>query len=154
MSQETSTGKGKISSDVMIGIVLIVLSIAVFIGAGRFPEAARRLPMLSAVLLIVLSVILIVRSFLRTAADKKTGSTEPVLFPWKTTKYALITFALTGLYIFLMEHVDFFIATVLFVPAMMIFMRVKKKAVIILCTAGITLFCWFMFVNQLHIRMP
>ena len=154
MSQEANAGKGRISSDVVIGIALIVLSVAVIIGAGSFPEAARRLPVLSAVLLIVLSAVLIVRSLLRTAAEKKKGGAVPALFPWKTTKYALITFALTGLYIFVMERVDFFVATVLFVPVMMIFMRVKKKTVIILCTAGITLFCWFMFVNQLNIRMP
>lgn len=145
---------GRVDPDVFIGLILIVFSVAAMVNAQTFPTAAKRFPMIACTLLIVLSLILVVRGLRRSTAIRKSGGTIPRLFPWNTAKYALITFLLTGIYITLVERIDFFIATIIFVPAMMIFMRVKKKWVIILSTAGITLFCWFMFVNQLHIRMP
>lgn len=151
---KSSNGGGKVHFDVYIGLVLIAFSTAAAINALSFPTAAKRFPILSCVLMTVLSLILIVRGLRRSGAIRKAGAAIPKLLPWSTTKYALITFLMTGVYIYLMEHVDFFVATVIFVPAMMLFMRVKKKWVIVLSTAGITFFCWFMFVYQLHIRMP
>lgn len=144
------SGGTKINVDFCIALVIIALSIAALIYTKTFPEAARRFPSISCYLLIGLSVILLIRSFTKGG----NGMKGFLIFPWKTLKYALITFAMTGIYIFLMEKVNFFVATVFFVPAMMVFMRVKSKWTIILSTAGITLFCWFMFVNQLNIRMP
>jgi len=151
---DKTPGGGKVDHDVYIGLVLIAFGIAGIVNAQAFPPAAKRFPMLACGLMIVLSLILVIRGLRRGAAIRKGGGTIARLFPWDTAKYALITFLMTGIYIALVEHVDFFVATVIFVPAMMIFMRVKKKWVIVLSTAGITFFCWFMFVNQLHIRMP
>lgn len=154
VNENTPNRGGKVHSDVYIGLVLIALCAAAATMAMKFPPAARRFPLLSCGLMVILSVVLIMRGLRRSAALRSSGHPIPKLLPWSTTKYALATFVMTGIYIFLMEQVDFFVATVVFVPAMMLFMRVKKKWVIVLSTAGITLFCWFMFVYQLNIRMP
>lgn len=145
---------GKVDYDVYIGLVMILFSVAAMINARTFPTAAKRFPILACILVIVLSVLLIIRGISRSAAIRQKGESIPKLLPWNTTKYALITFLITGGYIALVEYVDFFVATIIFVPTLMVFMRVKKKWIIILSTAGITFFCWFMFVYQLHIRMP
>ena len=153
MNNEPKKG-GKVDFDVYIGIALIILCAAAAFNALSFPVAARRFPLLACLLLTILSVILIVRGVRRSVAIRQAGGVITPLLPWKTTKYALVTFAMTGAYIFVMEKVDFFVATVIFVPAMMLFMRVKKAWIIALSTVGITFFCWFMFVYQLNIRMP
>ena len=140
----------KLNVDAVIAIAMIVLSAAALVYAKQFPEVARRFPRIACYLLLGLSVILLIRSFTKGEANMKLA----LIFPWASVKYALITFAITGVYIFLMENVNFFIATALFVPIMMIFMRVRKKSAICIATAGTVLFCWFMFVNQLNIRMP
>lgn len=146
---ERSNGR-KLNIDFCISIAMIGLSVATLVYARTFPEAARRFPSIACYLLMGLSVILLIRSFTKGEAKMELA----LIFPWASLKYALITFVITGVYIYLMENVSFFIATALFVPAMMVFMRVKNKWAIVLSTAGTVLFCWFMFVNQLNIRMP
>lgn len=140
--------------DVYYGLVFVALAIFAAMEAFSFPIAARRLPIISCILLTFLSAILIIRGILKGNRQKQEGQEIKKLLPWKTAKYALITFGMTGLYILIMDKINFYIATVLFVPGMMLFMRVRNKWVIIGCTVGITLFCWYMFDFQLNIRMP
>ncbi|WP_221037982.1 tripartite tricarboxylate transporter TctB family protein [Gelria sp. Kuro-4] len=104
------------------------------------PEAAIY-PRTLMVIIVALSVFLFI-SDLRRPKDVS----------WKWVP--LITFAVCLGYFFLLYLVGFGIATAIFLPTLMYIQGVRKWLTIALCTLGVELFIYFVFVIELHVPLP
>ena len=140
-----------ITSDLVISLVLLFGGIWLIYYATQIPVIARRFVIVTACLLIIISVLLIISNIKKTlrgeGIDKK-------IYKWSQMQYSLALWFITLGYIVLINLISFFPATAIIVPAMMFFLGVRSWKIILFSTIGINLFVYLLFVVQLRIPMP
>ncbi len=82
----------------------------------------------------------------RREAEAETGSRNPRRF------WALLV--LLGLYSWALGPFGFFAASVVFLPLTMVAMGARRPLPVVLTTAGILLFVYFVFVHLLEVHLP
>lgn len=66
----------------------------------------------------------------------------------------LITLALTALYVALFIYINFFVATAVFVPLLMLLFGERKMITILCTTVGLELFVYLVFMKLLSVHFP
>ena len=97
---------------------------------------------------ILLGLILIVISIINA---KKPAGKEVKLREFVNP---MIMLGIIVVYVLLMTTIGFFPATLLFMPAAMLYMGYKKPLPMICVTIGMNLFIWVLFVYSLKVRLP
>jgi putative tricarboxylic transport membrane protein len=141
----------KLSTDVYIGIIMVIFGLLVAILSWDLPESPRRFPLMASGMFIFLALLILYQGIKKTRYFQ--GESKSV-YQWAQTKYAFIMLLMIIAYVVLINLISFFPATVFFVPAAMIYMKVRKWQVIVLSTLSLNLFIWWLFVLQLQIRLP
>lgn len=143
--------KSKLHADVYAGIVMILF--AVFWGkiAIGFPEVPRRFPLFIAFAFAIIGALVALGGFRKMRAA---GGETVSPFSWSKFKYVAVGFAMTAAYAFLMSAIHFFPATLIFVPALMLFMRVRKPILLIATDLILNGFLYLMFIVLLKIQLP
>ena len=97
---------------------------------------------------ILLGLILIVISIINA---KKPAGKEVKLREFVNP---MIMLGIIVVYVLLMTTIGFFPATLLFMPAAMLYMGYKRPLPMICVTIGMNLFIWVLFVYSLKVRLP
>ncbi len=117
----------------------------------------RAFPLLLGIILVVLSAIMVVRSFFESeGADRAPahGPAEPSA-SWFEAKVAGGVFLFIVLYGFFLERLGFRIATAALVAAAMVGpLKIRNPLLIILFSVGMAVGCWLVFNKLLGAYMP
>ena len=143
--------KKHLHADVIAGGIMIVFALIWGKIALGFPEIPRRFPLFVSVAFIFLGAIILIGGIRKTNSnDEKTVS--PI--SWTKFKYVIAGFVIIAGYAFLMGTIHFFPATLIFVPAMMLYLRIRNPIQIVLTDLALNGFLYWMFIIMLKIKLP
>lgn len=140
----------KIQDNVYIGVILLLFSSFFFSETFKMKEGTARFPRIILGIFVFLSICLIIKGIIET----KKGKTVVRGLPLKVIDYPFAVFFIIVIYTALINFIGFFPSTVLFVPCLMYFYRVRQWKTILLTTAGINVFIYVLFVMELNVTLP
>lgn len=140
-----------IHNDVYIGTFTFLLGAVLFCFSLNMPSVPRRFSLIVTGLFCIMSVALIITGILKM---RKLGYIKEKLYSLQQTKYSYCIFSMTLVYVTMLNLISFFPATIIYIPILMLFMRVKSWIAILLTTISINVFVWFLFVVQLKVSLP
>ncbi|NLZ53977.1 MAG: tripartite tricarboxylate transporter TctB family protein [Thermoanaerobacteraceae bacterium] len=150
---KTSVNKCEINIDVFLGIFLSIFSLVFLHESSKIHPEAARFPKL------ILSISLIFSIFLTIYGMRKTLNTKlklksDTLLNFEVIQMPLAVFVIIAVYILLIKHIGFFVSTILFVPALMVFYGVRNIHLILLTDVLLNLFVYVFFVKILNVIFP
>ena len=134
--------KRKINSDIVIGILLVVVSAAIFATASGYPEGAALYPKGLAVLIALFSVSIIWTGFKKSAA----GETGEEAVTFDLVKQPVLVYLFMALYIAGFRFLGFFVATPVFIFSVLLYLKAGSWKRCLLVSAIFTLLCYIGFV--------
>ena len=146
--------KKKLHIDVYAGIVMIAFAAWWILEASKFPVVPRRFPMFVGIAFALVAVLIIIGGIKKSKASWTANEEPKAVIQWSGFKYTLIGFAGIVLYAVAINYIHFFPATLIFVPLMMLFLRVRKWYQIVLTDLILNGLIWLVFVYELKITLP
>ena len=153
--------------ELFIGIILIVLSAAIYYQGGNLPQfgdvnmTAGSYPRLIALFLGGMSLILVIMKIKELIKRSKEGevlvSRERIKKGLADYRYVIITFVNLGAYVLLMRTIGFLVTTLAFIigTALCIGPRRPKDIIRVSVTAAaVTFGAYYFFQNLLYVRFP
>ena len=134
--------------DLVIGLVTIALGVFFWTYTPKFSDVSKTFSRFVLALFIGLGVILCVISLINR--NKPSGKEVSV----KEFKNPLLMYIIIVIYVLIMDKLGFFASTILFMPAVMLFMGYRKPIPMVCVTAGMTGFIYVLFVLELKVRLP
>ena len=134
--------------DLVIGLLTIALGVFMWAQTPGFTLESKQFCRFVLALFILMGVLLCVLSLINA---KKPAGKEVKIGEFKNP---LLMYAIIIVYVLLMPVIGFFPATLLFMPAAMIYMGYKRPIPIICVTAGMNIFIWVLFVYSLKVSLP
>ena len=134
--------------DLVIGLVTIAFGVFMWAQTPKFTPESKQFCRFVLALFILMGVILCVLSLIN--AKKPTGKEVKI----GEFKNPILMYLIIVVYVLLMTRIGFFPATLLFMPAAMIYMGYKRPLPIICTTIGMNLFIWVLFVYSLKVSLP
>lgn len=145
--------KRKILKEVWIGLGLTLFSLFFLSEANKLMKAAAKYPKFILTTLLVLSAALLVQSIYYSAfPDKQKKTSAPLEIG--VFKFPMLVSLLVVLYVVLFNVTNFFVATAIFVPLMMLLYGERRMLRILAVTVGLELFVWLVFVQMLNVHFP
>ncbi|MBO6041083.1 MAG: tripartite tricarboxylate transporter TctB family protein [Oscillospiraceae bacterium] len=148
--------KKKISvvREVWLGLFLMAFSGFFLKQCDNINQKAAQYPRIILTILLVFSAALFLQgvwySFRPEAYREKYGKNMQAV-NWNVVFHPLVVFAAAAVYLALFHFTNFFIATAVFVPVIMLIFRERRVLPILLTTVGLELFVYLMFVKLLHV---
>ncbi len=149
--------------DRIAGILLIVFAAFIYWQSCRLPEPLLQdklgpdaLPKLYAIILGSLGLIISAKGFFKATEKNKRISPDWKTW-WHDYRFVVFSFVMFFVYIQAMKYAGFLIATLLYLPAMMLVIGSRnKKSVLtaVITTACVTLGIFFSFTYLLNIFLP
>jgi hypothetical protein len=143
----------RIHQDVYISVLLYIVSIFFLVISLRLPKNSAIFPVLLIVAFAILNTSLLINGIKKT---KVIWNEEPNFvnsINWKVIKKPLIVFVIVVLYSILFRFTNFFIATTIFMIALMKFYKVKSWVNIILITISLNIIIYVGFVKMLNVLL-
>jgi len=136
--------------DLVIGILVMALGIFMwtYTMGPRVSDANKSFSRFVLALFIGLGLILTVISIVN---GKKPRGKEVSI---KEFRNPMIMYLLIIVYVLLMTKLGFFSASILFMPAVMLYMGYRKPIPLVCVTAGMLAFIYVLFVVQLKVKLP
>ena len=136
--------------DLVIGLITIALGgfLWTYTNGPNVSDANKLFSRFVLALFIGLGAILCVISLINA---KKPGGKEVAVREFKNP---LIMYALILVYVFLMNTIGFFVASAIFMPAVMFYMGYRKPIPMVCVTFGMLAFVWLLFVVELKVSLP
>lgn len=130
--------------DFFIGVFLIVFASAYFYETFQFlSSGAALVPRIYAVILIVFSLLLIVRSFF-TKQRYESGNIKRIV----------IAMAMFFIYIVTIPWLGFYLSSSLFILALLLFRKVKNVYILVGVPVGSSVFIYLFFQKALNVPVP
>lgn len=144
----------KIFKEVWIGLCLTLLSIYLLFEIRNIPAVPARYPRVILIVLLALSAALTIQSIWFSIRPEKAAGKTSAPVPLSETTFPLAVFGLLVVYLALFHFTNFFIATAIFVPVMMLLYGQRKVLPILLVTVGLELFVYLVFMKLLNVYFP
>lgn len=147
--------KIKIKTNLVTGIIMALFSIFMLVvmpNQVRVPKfdsgapSPRIIPGVCLVIILICSIILIIQSLV----FKKEKVVE---FEWKNEKPAILLIALLCLYVFLIIHIGFILASAI-VFSVILFYSGERKPFIYIFTIALAVGVYFLFSYVFHVSLP
>lgn len=138
--------------DFYTAIGMILFSGAVFVFSNStIPGEAAYLPKMLAVFMLAMGAITLYNAM--RMATKAKAENEPYTYKIKSdeVKIPLITFAMIAAYLLAFQYLGYYVATAIFLIALLRYLRAGSWKKIILITVGYTALCFLLFSVILHI---
>ncbi|MBQ6292993.1 MAG: tripartite tricarboxylate transporter TctB family protein [Lachnospiraceae bacterium] len=139
--------KGRIQ-DLVIGVIAVAIGIFLFIQTKDFPGVTQLFSRIVLIIFLVIGAVLVLTSLIN---GKKPGPEEVHI---KDFKNPMLIFLIILVYVIMIDKIGFFVASAVIMPALMLFMGYRKPIPMIATTIGTLGFIYFLFVTQLHVRLP
>jgi hypothetical protein len=145
--------KGKINTDVIIGIVVLAAGAFLMMNAmtTQSPEA-RQFPVMILIVFMILGAVLLIGGLRAKPEDAEGEAKGPSML--ETVKYPMICFAIIVLYIIAIDIIGFIIPSLLVTAGLMWFNFERNKLALILIPCGLVGFLYVLFTFILHTKMP
>lgn len=132
-------------------IVFVFLALLIPITL-KFPRDSAIFPMMLIIGIGILNTILLFNTLKKMKKNSETG-VEYNRIKWEIIKKPLVVFLLTVVYAFLFDKTNFFIATTIYMIALMKYYKVKSSKVIILVTVITNIIIYVSFSMGLHVPL-
>lgn len=140
----------------VIACIFIAVSVYAFIEAGTFPPGSNGalgpgfFPRALAVLVVFLSALQLITSARSTVPE---GQEEVTLFRKENLK---VWIALAGVifYVWTLKFIGFKIMTPVYLFGMLLYFKVKNKAILACVPIGVTVVLYIIFSMVLHVQLP
>ena len=143
--------------EVWLGLALTAFSAFFLQQTSTINKRAQQYPRIILTVLLILSLALLIQgiyySFHYENYLKRYGKSTKSI-EWGVVTHPLLVFGLTVLYLALFHFINFFVATAIFVPLVMLLFGERKVLPILLTTVGLEVFVYFVFVRLLHVYFP
>lgn len=146
--------KKKLHIDIYAGLVMIAFAAWWLIEAAKFPVVPRRFPMFVGIAFMLVSVLIIIGGIKKSKAAGNSEENQKPVIQWSGFKYTLLGFGLIVAYALAINYIHFFPATAIFVPVLMILLRVRKWYQIVLTDLILNGLIYLVFVVELQITLP
>ena len=139
--------------DVYISVVLYLVSIFFLIQSLKLPSDSAMFPILAIVAFAILNTIVLFDGIKKTKAmwNEEPGSINTI--NCNIIKKPLVVFVLTVIYAILFKYTNFFIATTIYMIALMKFYKIKSWLNIISITTAFNIVIYIGFVKMLHVPL-
>ena len=137
-----------------VGVVVFMYAVCgLFLGmSGSLSDSSRTYPLFSIALLFGLTTLYLLNMVVKAKKYGVESGTEELLEGFEGLQL-LVCIGLTVAYMLLIRYLGFFSATILFMLAVLLYLRVPLLATV-LATAVINLLVYFAFVKFLGVRLP
>ncbi|MGI6029075.1 MAG: tripartite tricarboxylate transporter TctB family protein [Candidatus Heteroscillospira sp.] len=143
--------------EVWLGLGLVGFSLFFLQQSSNLNARAQQYPKIILSVLLVLSAALLIQgvyySFKPENYQKRYGKSTKSI-EWGVVTKPLFVFGTTVIYLILFYYINFFVATAVFVPAIMFLFGQRKVLPILLTTVGLELFVYLVFVLLLKVYFP
>ena len=146
--------KKKLHIDVYAGLVMLAFAAWWMIEASHFPVVPRRFPMFVGAAFARVAVLIMIGGIRKSKACWAANENPKPVIQLSGFKYTLLGFGLIVLYVVAINYIHFFPATLIFVPVMMLVLRVRKWYQIVLTDLILNGLLWLIFVYELKITLP
>lgn len=149
--------KVSIVREVWIGLALVLFSVYFLFQCNGLNEKAAQYPRIIISVLLILSAALLIQGLYYTFKPEsyyKRYGKDNKSIEWGVVTHPLIVFGVTVIYLVLFYFTNFFIATAVFVPLLMLAFGERKVLPILLTTVGLEAFVYLMFVKLLNVYFP
>lgn len=149
---EVNKKKKKLDIDVYIGIFLALFAGFFLYESFKLHEIAAQFPKIILTILILLSIVLIIIGLRKTAnpeADK-----SDIQLNLEIIQAPMVVFVIIAIYIFLINIIGFYLSTIIFVPALMIYYGVKNIRLLLITNIALNLFIYGLFTQLLKVMLP
>lgn len=149
--------KASIVREVWIGLALVLFSVYFLFQCNNLNEKAAQYPLIIISILLILSAALLIQGLYYTFKPEsyyKRYGKDSKSIEWGVVTHPLIVFGVTVIYLVLFHFTNFFIATAVFVPLLMLVFGERKVLPILLTTVGLEAFVYLMFVKLLNVYFP
>ncbi len=146
--------KRKLHIDIYAGLVMIAFAVWWMVEASKFPAVPRRFPMFVGVMFALVAILIIIGGIRKGKAARASGEKQKAVIEWAGFKYTLLGFGLIVVYALAINFIHFFPATLIFVPVMMLVLRVRKWYQIVLTDLILNGLIYLIFVVELKITLP
>lgn len=140
-----------ISTDIFLGIFCTLFSAIFLVQSLQFPGQVGFWPTFVLSLMLALSLLVTGMGIYKTIRTRK-GKADYKNPEMK--RFPIIVLATIAIYVFCMEKIGFFVSTAIFLPCEMLLFGQRKVLAIVLSTAIVLVFLYFVFVVQLNVYMP
>ena len=137
-----------------VGVVVIMYAVCgLFLAmSGSLSDSSRTYPLFTIALLFGLTTLYLLTMVVKAKKYGVESGTEELLEGFEGLQL-LVCIGLTVAYMLLIRYLGFFSATILFMLAVLLYLRVPLLATV-LATAVINLLVYFAFVKFLGVRLP
>lgn len=140
-----------ISIDIFLGVFCAVFAVIFLVQALQFPGQVGFFPSLVLAFMLFFSLITLGMGVYKTVQTRK-GNADYANPEMK--RFPFIVLATIVIYVFCMQKIGFFVSTAVFLPCEMLLFGQRKVLPIVISTAIVLVFLYFVFVMQLNIYMP
>ena len=141
------------TAELAFAVFLISVAALALISAQEFPADARMFPGILLIFLLVLTFVMVFRSF-RGASQRAVGEEIAKWQFTENTRRLFAACAIFSIYLFLVEPLGFFTASVLLIFALPTVANFRNRIVILLTTAAFCLFVYTVFVLVFERPLP
>ena len=140
-----------ISNDVFFGFFAAVFAGIFLAQALQFPKSVSFFPSLALVFALIFSLWIAGMGIYKTIQTRegKADYTNPEM-----KKRPFILICTIAIYVFCMQRIGFFVTSAIYLPSAMLLFGQRKVLPIIVSTASVLLFVYWLFVIQLEVYMP
>jgi len=137
-----------------IGVVLFMYAVCAFfyVNSGKLSSGSKTYPMFTIYLLFGLTTLYLVQMILNARKFGVESGIDTIFGGFKPVQF-FVSLALTILYFFMIKYLGFFTATVIFMLASLIFLKVPP-VITALTVVIITALIYLAFVKFLGVRLP
>ena len=139
-------------SDLVIGLVMLLFSIAFYSLSAQMPADPAVFPKLILVTFAVFSLFIVWTGIAKTLASKKQGTQHLAVF--ENIRGPIVTFVALCIYVALISVLGFFVASSLTAVFFMLYFGVKSYLQVLLVLVIMNTFIYMLFVWQLRISLP
>ena len=86
--------------------------------------------------------------------NKKSETNTTFQISWRELKCPILTFLMIIIYALCISFIGFFVSTFIFMMVFMYFQNFRKLIPMLVITVGFEILAWFVFVFELHLRLP
>ena len=137
-----------------IGVVGFMYAVCAFFYAYSFKltDESKTYPLFTIILLFGLTTLYLIQMIISARKFGVESGAQEVFAGFKPVQF-VVSLALTVVYFFMMKYIGFFTATVIFMVASLLYLKVRPVPMIISVVA-MNLLIYFAFVKFLGVKLP
>ena len=147
--------KKHVHEDLLTSVFFILVGLLFFLSSRDLAPETTYFPLMCAGGMIILCIPVLIRGIKETISmNKKSETNTTFQISWRELKGPILTFLMIIIYALCISFIGFFVSTFIFMMVFMYFQNFRKLIPMLVITVGFEILAWFVFVFDLHLRLP